>query len=455
VSASVLISPTDIDCSESIPQTLVHFSINPISGGEITVNDHGLDRKFDALGSYEEAPLKGHFPNGDYEGRLTALPGYVVLPGTEVIAFSVNSCKNDPPPPSPTPLPTPTPAPITDVPTTTVESVPVQVPRVTPPPAPKVDSPPSIAPPAPESPTESIPTTTEESITTANPLEACGSEEECKQVCEEIDSGCVSYTTELMLEKPANQGGGPSSFVPEVESVENYMEERGGVRVFADADGDGIVDFDEVNIFGTDPKKADSDDDGVTDSDELVAHTDPIVLGTTTMIFQDPDQYGVVTATGTMGATAIAAGEITNDASGIPHLSSLVLSGHGPANAYVTLFIYSEPIVVTVRTDRSGVWTYHLNKELPDGSHKVYTALTDNGGRVIAKSEPLPFVKEAGAVSIGGAFLPTVEQAPSFFGGMGMVVMVSLLAIVLLVSVIVLGIFVRTKSEETSGTGTV
>jgi hypothetical protein len=264
------------------------------------------------------------------------------------------------------------------------------------------------------------------------------------------------YTTKLILEKPEGRGGEPPLLVPDVVAVENYIQARGGVRVFVDADSDGIVDYDEVNIFGTDPKKADSDNDGVTDGDELIAHTDPLSASTTTaIVFDDPSQRGAVTGTSTLGVSAITAGEATNDASGTPRISSLVLSGHGPANAYITLFIYSEPIVVTVRTDRSGVWTYHLNKELPDGSHKVYTALTDNGGRVIAKSEPLPFVKEAGAVSIGGAFLPTVEQAPSFFGGMGMVAMVSLLAAVLLASVIVLGIFVRTKSEETSGTGTV
>jgi len=37
----------------------------------------------------------------------------------------------------------------------------------------------------------------------------------------------------------------------------------------ADTDGDGIVDFDEINVYGTDPDKMDSDSDGLNDGDEL------------------------------------------------------------------------------------------------------------------------------------------------------------------------------------------
>ena len=44
----------------------------------------------------------------------------------------------------------------------------------------------------------------------------------------------------------------------------------------ADSDGDGILDGDEVNTFGTDPLDSDSDDDGVIDGDEILLGTDPL-----------------------------------------------------------------------------------------------------------------------------------------------------------------------------------
>jgi hypothetical protein len=55
-----------------------------------------------------------------------------------------------------------------------------------------------------------------------------------------------------------------------VRVVEFYGEE--------DADGDGLSNYDEVHLYGTDPSAADTDGDGVSDYDELfVDGTDPLV----------------------------------------------------------------------------------------------------------------------------------------------------------------------------------
>src|SRR5574344_835170 len=45
---------------------------------------------------------------------------------------------------------------------------------------------------------------------------------------------------------------------------------------FKDSDGDGLSDFDEINIFGSDPYEADSDSDGIEDGDAVLNGRDPV-----------------------------------------------------------------------------------------------------------------------------------------------------------------------------------
>jgi cell division septation protein DedD len=48
----------------------------------------------------------------------------------------------------------------------------------------------------------------------------------------------------------------------------------------ADTDGDGLIDSDEVDIFGTDPTNADTDGDSTSDAQEIADGTDPTVPDT-------------------------------------------------------------------------------------------------------------------------------------------------------------------------------
>jgi hypothetical protein len=52
-------------------------------------------------------------------------------------------------------------------------------------------------------------------------------------------------------------------------------------RIFTDADSDGLSDYRESNILGTDPNLADSDSDGLSDYDEVNTHyTNPLLSDT-------------------------------------------------------------------------------------------------------------------------------------------------------------------------------
>ncbi|UJG45006.1 MAG: thrombospondin type 3 repeat-containing protein [Candidatus Heimdallarchaeum endolithica] len=44
-----------------------------------------------------------------------------------------------------------------------------------------------------------------------------------------------------------------------------------------DTDGDGLIDYEEVKYYGTNPRKADTDGDGISDNDELIQGRDPLV----------------------------------------------------------------------------------------------------------------------------------------------------------------------------------
>ncbi len=68
------------------------------------------------------------------------------------------------------------------------------------------------------------------------------------------------------------------------------------------------------------------------------------------------------------------------------------LTGKAEPNQLVYLYIFSEPIVVSVQTDGNGDWEYNLDKELATGEHKVYVAVKNDDSTVKAKSSAFSFI---------------------------------------------------------------
>ena len=169
-----------------------------------------------------------------------------------------------------------------------------------------------------------------------------------------------------------------------------------------DSDKDGLSDIDEIR-FGTDPQAADSDLDGFIDGDEVKSGFDPVKYSpgdhSDQMVFESPKMHGSV-------AQNYAVQNVTMQKSDTGE-QKLRLEGKGLPNSFVTIYIYSDPIVLTVKTDSEGNWTYELDKNLEDGNHEAYVAVTDNTGKITAKSEPIAFVKIAQAVTV----LPAAEAA--------------------------------------------
>jgi hypothetical protein len=176
----------------------------------------------------------------------------------------------------------------------------------------------------------------------------------------------------------------PASIANSISNIEN------------DFDQDGISNYEEKRL-GTNPLQADTDQDGYLDGDELKNGFDPLKFSpgnkSDKIIFQNPKEKGQVDKT-----YAVENIEMKKD----PEKgNAFKLSGKALPNIYLTIYIYSEdPIVVTVKTDENGNWVYDLEKDLENGDHEVYVAMTDNTGKITAKSSPFRFVKTAEAVTI-------------------------------------------------------
>lgn len=168
-----------------------------------------------------------------------------------------------------------------------------------------------------------------------------------------------------------------------------------------DTDHDAIPDVEEMRL-GTDPRSADTDRDGYVDGAEVFGGYDPKVFspgdGRDKVVFESVKEKKDAAPRTDRQYTVQAVEHAVSTTD--PTKSVIRLSGKGAPNRLITLYIYSDPIIVTVKTDAEGNWVYDLDKELPDGDHEVYVAVTDNVGKVAAVSEPLPFVKTAQAVTV-------------------------------------------------------
>lgn len=241
---------------------------------------------------------------------------------------------------------------------------------------------------------------------------------------------------------------------------EHIFVERIGARIFIDSDKDGIADYDEVNIYHTDPNNQDTDHDGFPDGAEVIVHTNPLggrsaETGTTTATIvrdehvklENPRISGAIAPT-LLTTEEVSLVQTSLSENGHASSSALVFRGHATSNSFITLYIFSDPIVVTIKTDESGAWTYTLDKALADGSHEIYSAITDSGGHILAKSEPLPFVKEAQAVSFGSAALLPGNTEPGFFSGASLYAFIAIIIGMLGIAFSIIGFIVRRRDVE-------
>ncbi len=291
---------------------------------------------------------------------------------------------------------------------------------------------------------------------------------ELKQYCGE--TGNASLCTKIFLDNGLSTSDAlqkkKEHIMRSQEEQREVLVERIGTRAYIDTDGDGVTDYDEINIYHTDAQNGDTDQDGFTDGAELLARTNPsggmriatgfgtsapvIAAGTDESVpFVNPMISGKTEPT-LLTVKNVEVYEVATTTEGEVTAKKLKFAGTALPNTFVTLYIFSEPIVVTVKADGAGAWVYTLDKELPDGTHQVYSTLTDAGGRILAKSEPLPFVKQAAAVSLGSALLTPEATPPGFFTGASLYAVLAILVGILGIALSIIGFIVKQKSARES-----
>lgn len=204
-----------------------------------------------------------------------------------------------------------------------------------------------------------------------------------------------------------------------IEKVSRVIAERVEAAVSTDTDKDGITDYDEINIYGTNPNKADTEGDGIKDGDEILAGTDPLKKIIAPLPYEDPKQVAV-SIKADRKVFSVDKVELATSTAALSQDTAprVALSGTALPNSFVTLYIFSTPTIVTLKTDSDGKWTYTMDKEIEDGSHEVYVAMTESSGKIIAKSDSIPFVKTAQAVTLQPEFAlaqDTSERPTGFF----------------------------------------
>lgn len=222
----------------------------------------------------------------------------------------------------------------------------------------------------------------------------------------------VDFTpTTRKLSNEVSQGAGT------IEAARAELLKRDGQDLYEDTDHDGISDYDEKHIYKSDPFNAYTSGSQLTDGERILLGLDVHTRSDEQVPVESPMHAGLE-AEGIYEVYSIEVKHVpveatTNASTSSPTLPAfdeqVAFSGRALPNSFVTLYIFSTPIVVTIKTDLSGAWRYTLDAELPDGEHQLYVATVDSGGKIVAKSPAIPFIKTAEAAE----FTPLLIGASS------------------------------------------
>ncbi len=237
-----------------------------------------------------------------------------------------------------------------------------------------------------------------------------------------------------------------------VETFESLRRERTEGEASKDSDGDGVTDTDERVLFGTDPLRADTDGDGFTDGAEIIKGFNPLDAASEAVItYKSPKEtIGIVAKENLRVLEVVPDIALPQTEEGSISVQAVV-RGKALPNSFVTLYVFSTPTIVTVRTEADGSFEYTFSKELEDGEHQVFVALTDNTGDIVAQSEPFTFIKQAEAftaVDAEAVISDSQSSESTMFVASSFQTVLSMSVLALGILLIMLGVGLRSNRPE-------
>ncbi len=298
---------------------------------------------------------------------------------------------------------------------------------------------------------------TTESFKISNPVATTvtPAQEAQVQKIEAVASEIESNTKDTVAPETDDQTDAVVSTEQKNAETQKLIEERIGEKVSLDSDSDGISNYDEVTLYKTNPYNLDTDGDGFIDGAEIISGHDPLDSKSEALItYQSPKEEGVVRVDileVTSISSALPDSDVLTDSPAIP---VALISGKALPNSFVTLYIFSTPIIVTLKTDQDGGWNYRFDKEIEDGEHEVYVGITDNAGKIVAKSNAFAFVKKAQAFTASDAAneassVPVIVQEKSFLSQYMIYLVLSVSVTAIGLVLIILGFYLDTRQRRT------
>jgi hypothetical protein len=91
--------------------------------------------------------------------------------------------------------------------------------------------------------------------------------------------------------------------------------------------------------------------------------------------------------------------------------NKIIFNGKGPKNSTITIYVFSEPIVVTTKTDENGDWIYELKDPVDGGKHVAYATTKTSEGDV--RSSVFNFDVSAAEPDLKDIFVEEFKTAPT------------------------------------------